>query len=372
MDNPEGFYFNAPNFSGITDFDSPSPPPPLPVENRVNKGSEIRDILNDLSARLELLSVEKRREKPKKVDSIEDFSASYGGKGNEEANKADDREVESLKFSTKPSNSLLGESVKVEKAVKTLNVGGSGEYGEEILPNKVKVDVFDEGIHKVDTCGKDSEQLLNLEHGNKHDKGRDKCRSQDVQKTYNSLGKSPVLIDEGEVEDEDDCVVLNHETRDFNEVRRQDGKYEEKDGGSDGLDKSCEDFILEGKSSAGRNSTFKLQGRIATMLYPHQRDGLQWLWSLHCLGKGGILGDDMGLGKTMQVITEKTIPLNSFICLNVSKYIFFSVPSQICGFLAGLFYSRLIKRVLVVAPKTLLPHWIKELSVVGLSEKTRE
>ncbi|KAI9114415.1 hypothetical protein K1719_014643 [Acacia pycnantha] len=61
-------------------------------------------------------------------------------------------------------------------------------------------------------------------------------------------------------------------------------------------------------------------------------------------GKGGILGDDMGLGKTM----------------------------QICSFLAGLFNSHLIKRALVVAPKTLLPHWIKELSVVGLSEKTRE
>lgn len=45
---------------------------------------------------------------------------------------------------------------------------------------------------------------------------------------------------------------------------------------------------------------------------------------------------------------------------------------QICGFLAGLFHSRLIKRAMIVAPKTLLPHWIKELSVVGLSDKTRE
>lgn len=45
---------------------------------------------------------------------------------------------------------------------------------------------------------------------------------------------------------------------------------------------------------------------------------------------------------------------------------------QICGFLAGLFQSRLIKRAMVVAPKTLIPHWIKELSAVGLSEKIRE
>lgn len=51
----------------------------------------------------------------------------------------------------------------------------------------------------------------------------------------------------------------------------------------------------------GPRSTYKLQAKIAKMLYPHQREGLKWLWSLHCLGKGGILGDDMGLGKTMQV-----------------------------------------------------------------------
>ncbi|KAK2448638.1 chromatin remodeling [Trifolium repens] len=44
-------------------------------------------------------------------------------------------------------------------------------------------------------------------------------------------------------------------------------------------------------------STYKLQPKIAKMLYPHQREGLKWLWSLHVRGKGGILGDDMGLGK---------------------------------------------------------------------------
>ncbi|KAL7608695.1 hypothetical protein Lser_V15G14091 [Lactuca serriola] len=87
---------------------------------------------------------------------------------------------------------------------------------------------------------------------------------------------------------------------------------------------------------------FLLPSKIANMLYPHQREGLKWLWSLHCKGKGGILGDDMGLGKTM----------------------------QICSFLSGLFHSNLIKRVLIIAPKTLQPHWMKELGVVGLSEKT--
>lgn len=32
------------------------------------------------------------------------------------------------------------------------------------------------------------------------------------------------------------------------------------------------------------------------MLYPHQVEGVRWLWSLHCRQRGGILADDMGLG----------------------------------------------------------------------------
>ncbi|KAJ1297220.1 hypothetical protein BS78_01G361300 [Paspalum vaginatum] len=105
-----------------------------------------------------------------------------------------------------------------------------------------------------------------------------------------------------------------------------------------------EDFKMEPTGPAASSKPYKLPGRIFKMLYDHQREGLKWLWVLHCKGTGGILGDDMGLGKTM----------------------------QISAFLAGLFHSRLAKRVLVVAPKTLLAHWTKELSVVGLKEKIRD
>ena len=45
---------------------------------------------------------------------------------------------------------------------------------------------------------------------------------------------------------------------------------------------------------------------------------------------------------------------------------------QVAAFLAGLFNSGLIRRVLVVVPKTLLTHWIKELSVVGLRHRINE
>ncbi|KAG0625186.1 hypothetical protein M758_2G034400 [Ceratodon purpureus] len=89
---------------------------------------------------------------------------------------------------------------------------------------------------------------------------------------------------------------------------------------------------------------FSLRAKTAQMLYLHQRAGIEWFWSLHTKGMGGILGDDMGLGKTMQV----------------------------AAFLAGLFRTRNIKCALIVAPKTLIAHWVKELKVVGLSRKTKD
>jgi DNA excision repair protein ERCC-6-like len=58
---------------------------------------------------------------------------------------------------------------------------------------------------------------------------------------------------------------------------------------------------MEPTGSAASSKPYKLPGTIFKILYPHQREGLQWLWVLHCRGTGGILGDDMGLGKTMQV-----------------------------------------------------------------------
>ena len=62
-----------------------------------------------------------------------------------------------------------------------------------------------------------------------------------------------------------------------------------------------EDFKMEPTGTAATSKPYKLPGRIFKMLYPHQREGLRWLWVLHCRGTGGILGDDMGLGKTLQV-----------------------------------------------------------------------
>lgn len=45
---------------------------------------------------------------------------------------------------------------------------------------------------------------------------------------------------------------------------------------------------------------------------------------------------------------------------------------QCAAFLAGLLDSRLVRRAIVVAPKTLLAQWQKELGIVGLGGATHE
>jgi SNF2 family DNA or RNA helicase len=36
-----------------------------------------------------------------------------------------------------------------------------------------------------------------------------------------------------------------------------------------------------------------LSARLSARLFPHQREGVAWLWGRHAAGRGGILGDDM-------------------------------------------------------------------------------
>ncbi len=69
-------------------------------------------------------------------------------------------------------------------------------------------------------------------------------------------------------------------------------------------------------------------------LMPHQRTGVDWLLNLYKVPSGGILADDMGLGKTFQV----------------------------ASFVHTLLERGLAKRVLIVAPKTLLGAWENEVS----------
>lgn len=51
-------------------------------------------------------------------------------------------------------------------------------------------------------------------------------------------------------------------------------------------------------------------------LFEHQKTGVRWLWELHQLGTGGILGDEMGLGKTIQMIAFLTALRSSHLVKN--------------------------------------------------------
>ena len=61
---------------------------------------------------------------------------------------------------------------------------------------------------------------------------------------------------------------------------------------------------------------------------------MAWLWKLYMRCSGGILADDMGLGKTLQVI----------------------------AFISALLHQRPKRRILIVAPASLLPHWKSEIN----------
>ena len=77
-----------------------------------------------------------------------------------------------------------------------------------------------------------------------------------------------------------------------------------------------------------------LPKELIERMYDHQKEGVQWMYGLYLKRLGGILGDDMGLGKTFQVST----------------------------LLTGLFRMNNIKRVLIVAPVSVLRSWTKEIS----------
>ncbi|KFK28086.1 hypothetical protein AALP_AA8G470500 [Arabis alpina] len=329
-----------PNFSIITDFDSPSPQFKQKEERQDGGGkNEILDILDDLTSKLGTMSIKK-----KKDDQSNDF---YEGQARSRVNKFDfESSLSDVVSSTGNANvdSLsdrqgnVGFGIREEKA----SYEFAGDRGER-LSNVGKQNSF-----SVDKSEK-NRQENNLDHWKGERKEVDQSlkttRRIEVSEKLRTVGRSNAAKLRDLDDDDDDCVVLTGKkaaemkshlehpkktARSYNTERHD---YEEKVSDDEGS-----------ITLTGPKKSYTLRGKIATMLYPHQREGLKWLWSLHTQGKGGILGDDMGLGKTM----------------------------QICSFLAGLFQSKLIKRALIVAPKTLLPHWMKELATVGLSQMTRE
>lgn len=65
-------------------------------------------------------------------------------------------------------------------------------------------------------------------------------------------------------------------------------------------------YVLNGNKDVKENHELKdglcIPAFIWRQLYKYQRIGVKWLWELHQLQTGGLLGDEMGLGKTVQII----------------------------------------------------------------------
>ncbi|GAA0156845.1 damaged DNA-binding protein [Lithospermum erythrorhizon] len=309
----------TPKFLEVEDIDSPPPTSKIEGGNYGDCASnEIRDILNDLSSKLDFLSIEKKRP-AKKTELVENSVESGVQILQEEKNYRDYKTTASM-FSNLSDS--FSDSIDGSRAVGVVVTKNDKEWG-------TRTGLRDDGF-----SAKVSKPQIRS----------DMTKEIEVKKYGGKVSYSKAL--EKVEDDSDDCVVLSGKSVVWkgmkrNEKIKQDSKEvnEMYDYGEAIFTESKDLFTL-----SDPKSSYRLPSGIAQMLYPHQRDGLKWLWSLHCQRKGGILGDDMGLGKTM----------------------------QICGFLAGLYHSKLIKRTLIVAPKTLLPHWIKELSAVGLSCLTKE
>ncbi|KAJ6918655.1 protein CHROMATIN REMODELING 24 [Populus alba x Populus x berolinensis] len=348
------------SFDDIADFDSPIPSKNVGDCDNNRGVNEIKNILNDLTSRLDLLSIEKRRMPEngnvvKKVDVVgyasaeSSFSSSSGpsdSSSNVNKNFVDAYEDDHL-LSESFADEVDSKGNDICKGLKKKEYGRVDEklvpvgksFASNVVEEEGDVQIVSDRDDYFTRVGKTNKVALKVKK-NEPTRFHEKLRT---------VGRSSLLSLRDESEDKkDDCEVLTSKKvvkkagrpdaiAKYNLLSDESSVTDVLDNHADSEDDSC-------ITLPGPKSTYKLYGTIAKMLYPHQREGLRWLWSLHCQGKGGILGDDMGLGKTM----------------------------QICSFLAGLFHSKLIKRALVVAPKTLLSHWIKELSVVGLSAKTRE
>lgn len=242
-----------PNFPDIADFDSPVAQKNCCGGNENEDTNDIRDILNGLSSQLELLSIEKKR--TSRDNYVDGRKSTRGEK------IADMKEVDMQCRDDSEVNSLEN------RIWEAANGADRVEVDEELETVRLSHMPFTEKWHYPQIEVEDHSRW-------------------GWQKIDSDL-------------EVDDCVILSGR----NQVKELEKSRNKSEGfvNAEVIDESVDDeegilFILTGPIF-----TYRLPTAIAKMLYLHQLEGLKWLWSLHCQGKGGILGDDMGLGKTMQV-----------------------------------------------------------------------
>nr|POE55149.1 protein chromatin remodeling 24 [Quercus suber] len=330
---------DEPNFA---DFDSPMPKNVVQGGGENGGGNEIRDILNELSAKFDFMSIEKKQA-PKRVGLGEEEKVGlpeYASAGSSfsSASVTFDSSLDVIERDGDGVENVVEEHEvksdlgKVYEGIRVHGVKNDSQRLNRNEPERVGERLMSKGQPFVSEVEEEEVNDLHIDLEGDNFIGRvhgiTKC-SVGIEPQPQRVNKklAPVeqfLVSKVEVgeDDDDDCVVLSGKGI-VKEVKRQGSKSKDKYDDLDGvdvLDDYADDSVVENDGSItlnGPKSCYKLPGKIAKMLYPHQSDGLRWLWALHCQGKGGILGDDMGLGKTMQ---DKGVLLTTYdIVRNNSK-----------------------------------------------------
>ncbi|KAG8908777.1 hypothetical protein FRB99_003015 [Tulasnella sp. 403] len=109
---------------------------------------------------------------------------------------------------------------------------------------------------------------------------------------------------------------------------------------------------------------------VAMYLRPYQEDGVRFFWERYKEGRGGVLGDDMGLGKTIQVISFLSAIMRkggnrkdkarryNWVNEFLDTHNMNQLPEANSQWPTGL----------IVAPKTVVENWARELETWGYFE----
>ncbi|MGL5820505.1 MAG: DEAD/DEAH box helicase, partial [Sarcina sp.] len=92
-------------------------------------------------------------------------------------------------------------------------------------------------------------------------------------------------------------------------------------------------YILKNTISELTRETFEITNNLKVSLREYQEFGVKWFKTLTLLGSGGILADEMGLGKTVQTL----------------------------AFIASEIFENENKKILIIAPTSLVYNWSSEL-----------
>lgn len=189
-------------------------------------------------------------------------------------------------------------------------------------------------------------------------KKSDKMETDDIDDNF--LGLEPETANDSvHFEDDHQGLIARHKQSVANHRSKILAKSKEEDEDSE-LDLP-EDLIL---SEDGKLPIVRVPAIASAKLFDYQREGIQFLYNLFVLNRGGILADDMGLGKTVQTICfvlaikSGQASAASFFQQGPSSALSSDLHSPDTH--SKLFGAIAPNPILIIAPASLLQHWHRE------------